>query len=91
MIPRCKACGYFDAFNLYGVPHSIPSYWARFVMNGDPLARERCRSIAHWLCRSGVRMADGPATGAFFSSQRFLNSEPVKLDKRALRRRPRRF
>ena len=54
--------GYFDAFNFYGVPYSIPSYWARFVMNGDPLARERCRSIAQWLCRSGVRMAEGPAT-----------------------------
>jgi hypothetical protein len=77
-----EVSGYFDAFNLYGVPHSIPSYWARFVMNGDPLARERCRSIALWLCRSGVRMAEGPAKGAFFSSQRFPNSEPVKLDRR---------
>ena len=51
-------------------------------MNGDPLARQRCRSIARWLCRSGVRMAEGPARGAFFSSQRFPNAEPVKLDKR---------
>lgn len=79
-----KVYGGFDAFNLYGVPHSIPSYWARYVMSGDPLARERCRSIALWLCRSGVRMAEGPAQGAFFSSQRFLNSEPVKLDRRGL-------
>ena len=29
----------FDAFNLYGAPYSIPSYWARYVMNGDQLAR----------------------------------------------------
>ncbi len=77
-----KVSGYFDAFNFYGAPYSIPAYWARYVMNGDPLALQRCRSIVRWLCRSGVRVADGPARGAFFSSQRFPNGEPVKLDRR---------
>ena len=79
--PTTKLLGSFDAFNLYGATYSIPSYWARFVMNGDPLARQRCQSIAHWLCRSGVRMAKGPARGAFFSMQLLSTKEPVKLDK----------
>jgi len=77
-----KVSGYFDAFNFYGAPYSIPAYWARYVMSGDPLALQRCRSIARWLCRSGVRVAEGPARGAFFSSQRFPNGEPIKLDRR---------
>jgi hypothetical protein len=67
--------GGFDAFALFGTPYSIPAYWARYIMNGDALARERCRSIVRWLCRSGVRMQDGPARGAFFSLQRFENGE----------------
>jgi hypothetical protein len=75
------AAGYVDAFNFYGVPYSIPSYWARYVMSDDPLARQRCGSIARWLCRSGVRVAAGPARGAFFSNQRFPAGEPIKLDK----------
>ena len=79
--PHTTVAGYFDAFNLYGVPYSIPAYWARFVMNGDPLARQRCRSIAQWLCRSGIRIAQGPARGAFFSNQRFASTETVKLEK----------
>jgi hypothetical protein len=77
-----KVLGYFDAFNFYGATFSIPAYWARFVMNGDPLARQRCLSIVRWLCRSGVRMAEGPARGAFFSGQRFPTTEPVRLDRR---------
>lgn len=80
--PFTKNAGYFDAFNFYGATFSIPTYWARYVMNGDALARERCLSIVRWMCRSGVRMADGPARGAFFSNQRFPTKEPVKFDRR---------
>jgi hypothetical protein len=69
-----------DFFNLYGPVFSIPAFWARYVMNGDELARERCRKVALWLCRSGVRMQQGPARGAFFCLQRFRNWEPEKFE-----------
>jgi hypothetical protein len=69
-----------DFFNLYGPVFSIPALWSRYVMNGDELARERCRKVALWLSRSGVRMQQGPARGAFFCLQRFRNWEPEKFD-----------
>lgn len=73
-----------QAFAFYGAPYSIPAYWARYVMNGDRLALDRARSIAHWLCRSGVRVQDGPAKGAFFSLQVFGSNEVPSLDKRGV-------
>lgn len=72
----------FDAFQFYGVPYSVPAYWGRYVMNGDQLALDRCRSIIKWMCTSGIRMKDGPTKGAFFNSQRFTGGgaiDPTKL------------
>lgn len=71
----------FTAFAFYGATYSVPCYWARYVMSEDDLARERCRSIIHWLCRSGVRMQQGPTRGAFFSEQRFYNGEKPNFEK----------
>ena len=68
--PHMKLYG-FDCFNLYGSPNSIPTYWARYVMNGDPKARERARSVAMWLSTSSVRIKEGPMQGAFYTLQRF--------------------
>ena len=73
--------GYVDLFAFYGVPYSLPAYWARYVMSGEALALERCKCIVHWLCHSGVRVQNGPARGAFFSSQRFLRGEARRFDK----------
>ncbi len=73
--------GYVDLFAFYGVPYSLPTYWARYVMSGEALALERCKSIVHWLCHSGIRVQDGPARGAFFSSQRFAVGETRYFDK----------
>jgi hypothetical protein len=78
--PHTSIFGGFDCFGFYGTTYSIPAYWARYVLNGDPLALERCRSIAQWMCKSGVRVHDGPAKGAFFSSQRFYDHKPVTMD-----------
>ena len=71
----------FECFQFYGSTYSIPAYWQRYVMNGDKLALDRCRSIARWLCRSGIRVKDGPARGAFFNLQRFTKGEPRTMDK----------
>lgn len=73
--------GYVDLFAFYGVPYSLPAYWARYVMTGDAIALERCQSIVHWLCHSGIRVQEGPARGAFFSSQRFSVGETRRFDK----------
>ena len=70
----------FCAFSFYGVPYSLPVYWARFVMSGEELARKRCRSIVQWLCHSGIRVKEGPARGAFFSQQTF--NGPIDSDTR---------
>ena len=70
-----------DAFSFYGATYSVPTYWARYVMCGDKLAMDRCRSIVTWLCRSGIRVQSGPASGAFFNLQRFPTGQPVTLDK----------
>ena len=79
--PHNATVGAMDVFAFYGAPYSIPAYWARWTMTRDKSALERCRSIAHWLCRSGVRMKDGPARGAFFNLQRFPNGTKPTMEK----------
>jgi hypothetical protein len=74
----------FDCFQFYGAPYSIPTYWARWRMNGDKTALDRCRSIAHWMCRSGVRVKDGPARGAFYTLQRFAPGMTPAKDARGV-------
>jgi len=78
--PHTDLCGGFVCFGFYGATYSIPAYWARYVMNGDKKALERCQSIAQWLCRSGVRVQDGPMQGGFFSSQDFYDHAPITMD-----------
>ncbi len=70
-----------DLFAFYGAPYSIPAYLDRFIMNGNPLARDRARDIVRWLCRSNVRMQYGPARGAFFNLQRFTGGETPSIFK----------
>jgi len=70
----------FDVFSFYGATYSLPSYLARYRMVGDQLALERAKSIARWLCQSGVRQKDGPCKGAFYNLQRFTNGEQVRMD-----------
>lgn len=72
----------FDCFQFYGVPYSIPTYWARWRMSGDRVAFDRCRSIVRWMCRSGVRVQEGPARGAFHTLQRFPPGQPPTKDAR---------
>jgi hypothetical protein len=71
----------FDSFGFYGATYSIPAFLAYHAMTGNKLALERARSIAHWLCRSGVRMQTGTTKGAFFSAQRFPKGEAPRFDK----------
>ena len=78
--PHSSLIGFY-AFGLYGTPYSVPTYWARYVMNSDKLARDRCRSMVLWMCRSGVRVQQGPARGAFFTLQEFKKGEEPKLAK----------
>lgn len=79
--PHMKLVG-FDCFQFYGVPYSIPTYWARWRMSGDRMALDRCRSIVRWMCRSGVRVREGPARGAFYTLQRFPPGQPPTKDAR---------
>jgi hypothetical protein len=79
--PHSALIGFY-AFGLYGTPYSVPTYWSRYVMNGDKLARQRCRDIVVWLCRSGIRVQQGPARGAFFTLQEFKKGEAPDLSKR---------
>lgn len=79
--PQTAVTGFY-AFGLYGPPYSVPTYWARYVMSADKLARDRCRNIVLWLCRSGIRVQQGPARGAFFTLQEFKKGEAPELSKR---------
>ena len=79
--PHNTVVGYMDCFQFYGSTYSVPTYWARYIMNGDKRALDRMRSIARWMARSGIRVKDGPLKGAFFNLQRFPTGEERKFEK----------
>ena len=79
--PHNSVVGYMDAFGMYGAPYSLPAYWSRYVMNDDREALKRMTGVAHWLCRSGLRVQDGPCKGAFFNLQRFPTGQKHNLDR----------
>lgn len=78
--PHTKLVG-TDMFSFYGATYSIPAYWARYVMNDDKKALERCRSIALWMVRSGLHVNDGPLKGAFFNLVRYSPGEKIDINK----------
>jgi hypothetical protein len=68
--PEIKKFGQWY-FNFYSTPFTIPAYWSRHVMNDDKVALDRCKGIVNWLCKSGIRIHEGPTKGAFFTMQMF--------------------
>ncbi|MHB1457506.1 MAG: hypothetical protein ACYC0V_11395 [Armatimonadota bacterium] len=78
--PHTKLVG-TDMFSFYGATYSIPTYWARYVMNDDKMALERCRSVALWMVRSGLHLKSGPLKGAFFNLVRYSPGEKIDISK----------
>ncbi len=55
-------------YAFYGLTYTVPALYAWYQMTGDEQALERARKCVHWLLDyPGVRIKEGPATGAFFS------------------------